>query len=100
MGDFWGISPRFPEKVGEFLRESPAVEASISMKGARTCFRMGKMFGLYVDHWEEWIRLPKDGIGYKAMRGEQPWYLCGKGRYIEQHVAFGVHAVEAVARFL
>lgn len=31
---------------------------------------------------------------------EQPWYLCGKGRYIEQHVAFGVHAVEAVARFL
>ena len=34
------------------------------------------------------------------MRGEQPWYLCGKGRYIEQHVAFGVHAVEAVARFL
>ena len=41
-GDFWGISPRFPEKVGEFLRESPAVEASISMKGARMCFRMGK----------------------------------------------------------
>jgi len=31
-----------PEKVGEFLRESPAVEASISMKGARMCFRMGK----------------------------------------------------------
>lgn len=57
-GDFWGISPRFPEKVGEFLRESPAVEASIAMKGARMCFRMGKMLGLSVDHWEEWIRLP------------------------------------------
>lgn len=70
MGDFWGISPRFPEKVGEFLRESPAVEASISMKGARMCFRMGKMLGLYVDHWEEWIRLLQDGIGHKAMRGE------------------------------
>jgi len=61
---------------------------------------MGKMFGLYVDHWEEWIRLLQGGIGHKAMRGEQPRYLCGKGRYIEQHVAFGVHAVEAVARFL
>jgi len=58
MGDFLEISPRFPEKVGAFLRESPAVEASISMKGARMCFRMGKMLGLYVDHWEEWIRLP------------------------------------------
>lgn len=58
MGDFLEISPRFSEKVGEFLRESPAVEASISMKGARMCFRMGKMLGLSVDHWEEWIRLP------------------------------------------
>ena len=41
-GDFLEISPRFSEKVGEFLRESPAVEASISMKGTRMCFRMGK----------------------------------------------------------
>lgn len=57
-GDFWGISPRFPEKVGEFLRESPAVEASISMKGGENVLPDGEMFGLYVDHWEEWIRLP------------------------------------------
>ena len=58
MGDFWGISSRFSEKSWGVLRESPAVEASISMKGARMCFRMGEMLGLYVDHWEEWIRLP------------------------------------------
>lgn len=70
------------------------------MKGARMCFRMGEMFGLYVDYWEERIRLLQDGIGHKAMRGEQPRYLCGKGRSIGQHVAFGGHAVEAVARFL
>ena len=70
------------------------------MKGGENVLPDGKMFGLFVDHWEEWIRLLQDGIGHKAKRGEQPRYLCGKGRCIGQHVAFGGRAVEAVARFL
>ena len=60
----------------------------------------GEMFGLYVDHWGGMDPFAARRDWNKAMRGEQPWYLCGKGRYIEQHVAFGGHAVEAVARFL
>lgn len=65
MGDFLEISPRFSEKVGEFLRESPAVEASISMKGARMCFRMGKCSVFMSIIGEEWIRLLQDGIGIR-----------------------------------
>ena len=43
MGDFLEISPRFSEKVGEFLRESPAVEASISMKGTECASGWGNV---------------------------------------------------------
>lgn len=47
------------------------------MKGARMRFRMGKMLGLYVDHWEEWICLSLNRIAHRR-QGEDNRGFCAE----------------------